>query len=131
MTTMGRMVDDEQTKFWGILIMVAVAVAAAVLLIDLTIKAAILEESNAFKKEILNARRKPAETNSDGTDYYRHNNGRDAGDDVVPFPARLEASAIRQPGTRTVGPAPMAGTIEYSERMGNNGMATDDIEVDS
>ena len=123
--------DNEQTKFWGILIMIGVAVAAAVLLIDLTIKAAILEESNAFKREMLNARRKPTETDSDGADYYRHNNGRDAGDDVVPFPARMEAPAVRQPGARTVGPAPMAGTIEYSERMGNNGVAPDDIEVDS
>jgi hypothetical protein len=128
---MGVTVEDEQTKFWGILIMVAVAVAAAVLLIDLTIKAAILEESNAFKRELLNARRGPVEANSDGADNYRHNNGRDAGDDVVPFPTRMEAPTVRKSGARTVGPAAMAGTIEYGERMGNNGVAPDDIEVDS
>jgi hypothetical protein len=123
--------DDEQTKFWGILIMVAVGVAAAVLLIDLTIKAAILEESNAFKRELLNARRNPAKADSNGADNHSVDNGSDDSDDVSLFPARVEAPSVRSRRARTATPKPMAGTIEYSERMGNNGVAPTDKPVDS
>jgi hypothetical protein len=125
------MMDDDQTKFWGILIMVAVGVAAAVLLIDLSIKAAILDESNALKKEILYARRRPAEADTDGTNHYRTNNGRDAGDDVLPFPTRMEAPTVRAGYSRQTGPAAMAGTIEHSERNGDGSVAADDKPVDS
>jgi hypothetical protein len=123
--------DDEQTKFWGILIMVAVGVAAAVLLIDLTIKAAILEESNAFKRELLNARRKPAKADSNGADNHAPNDSADDSDDVHLFPARMEAPTVRASRARKASPKPMAGSIEHSERMGNNGVAPDSEQVDS
>jgi hypothetical protein len=128
---MDQMMDDEQTKFWGILIMVAVGVAAVILLIDMSIKAAILEESNAFKQELLNARREPAKANSNGANNHAPNNGSNDSDDVHLFPTRVEAATVRKSRARKTGPSSMAGTIEHSERMGNNGVAPDDKQVDS
>jgi len=123
--------DDDHTKFWGILIMVAVAVAAAVLLIDLSIKAAILDESNALKKEILNARRKPSEANTNGADHHSDNVAGDGGDNVSLFPARMEAPTVRARRARKTSPGPMAGSIEHSERNGDGSVASVDKQVDS
>jgi hypothetical protein len=52
----------ENIKFWTILTVLMLATAVAVMLIDLSIKAAILEESNALRRVILNGRgeEKPA-----------------------------------------------------------------------
>jgi len=127
--------DNDKTKFWAFLIGLMVAVAVAVTLVDLTIKAAILQESNAFKLQMNQVKHGTgsgtAQTDTDGTNNYRTNHGRDAGDDVVPFPTRVEAQTVRKARSRTSPPRPMAGTIEYSERMGNNGVATDNKQVDS
>jgi hypothetical protein len=123
--------ENEQTKFWGILIMVAVAVAAAVLLIDLTIKAAILDESNALKKEIMYARRESGKTDSNGTDHHGDNVAGDDGDNVSLFPTRMEAPTVRSRRARKTSPGPMAGTIEHSERNGNGTVAADDKSVDA
>lgn len=123
--------DDDQTKFWGILIMVAVGVAAAVLLIDLTIKAAILDESNALKKEILNARRKSGQANSDRTDNHSDNVTGNGDSDVPLFPARVETPVVGTRSKRKTSPKAMAGTIEHSERNGNGSVATDGEQVDS
>ena len=130
---MGATMEDEQTKFWGILIMVAVAVAAAVLLIDLTIKAAILEESNALKRTINEVKHGsgPAKADSNGANNHASDNGSDDSDDVHLFPARMEAPTVRASRTRKTSPKPMAGTIERSERNGNGGVASDDKPVDS
>ena len=123
--------DDEQTKFWGILIMVAVGVAAAVLLIDLTIKAAILDESNILKREIMNARRESAKANSNGADNHAPNNGTNDSDDVHVFAPRMEAPTVRSRTKRKTSPGPMAGTIEHSERNGNGSVEAVDKQVDS
>jgi hypothetical protein len=128
--------ENDKTKFWAFLIGLMVAVAVAVTLVDLTIKAAILQESNAFKLSMNEVKHGTAgsranETNSDGTDYYRHNNGRDAGDDVVPFPSRMEAPTIRTATARKTGPKAMAGTAEHSERARNKRVETSDKQVDA
>ncbi len=129
--------ESEQTKFWGILIMVAVGVAAAVLLIDLTIKAAILEESNALKKRINEVKWNGSlEQRSSGADSNGANNhsGNDAGDgssNVSPFPPRMETPNVRSRGARKTSPGPMSGSIEYSERIGDGSVATDSEPVDS
>lgn len=127
--------DTDKTKFWAFLIGLMVAVAVAVTLVDLTIKAAILQESNAFKLQMNQVKHGTGsgstQADSDGTDHYRTNHGRDAGDDVVPFPARVEAPTVRKARSRKTAPGPMAGTIEYSERMGNNGVAPTDKQVDA
>jgi hypothetical protein len=126
--------DEDQTKFWGILIMVAVGVAAAVLLIDLTIKAAILEEANAFKRQMNEAKWHgpgPDKADSNGASNHASDNGSNDSDDVSLFPARMEAPTVRARRSRKTGPSPMAGTIEYSERNGNGSVAPDDKQVDS
>ena len=125
--------ENEQTKFWGILIMVAVAVAAAVLLIDLTIKAAILEESNALKRTINEVKHGSgtAKADSNGANNHAPDNGSNDSDDVHLFPARVEAPTVRSNRARKTGPKPMAGTDEYRERTGNGRVATDDKSVDS
>jgi|ERR1700733_1120010 len=129
---MGLMVEDDKTKFWAILIMVMVAVAIAVTLVDMTIKAAILEESNALKERLNGvARQGTDQANSNGTNNHASDNGSNDSDDVHLFPARMEAPTVRSRTKRKTTPGPMAGTIESSERNGNGGVAPDDKPVDS
>lgn len=46
------MKSDESAKFWAVLMVLVVGVAVAITLIDLTIKAAILQESNSLRLKI-------------------------------------------------------------------------------
>ena len=124
--------EDDKTKFWAILIMVMVAVAIAVTLVDLTIKAAILEESNALKERINGvARQGPTKADSNGANNHGGDNTGDDSDDVYLFPSRMEAPVVRSRRSRKTSPGPMAGTTEHSERNGNGGLAPDDKQVDS
>jgi hypothetical protein len=129
---MGPMAEDDKTKFWAILIMVMVAVAIAVTLVDMTIKAAILEESNALKERLNSVARSGSDkADSNGTSNHATDNGSNDSDDVHLFPARVEAPIVRSRRARKTAPGPMAGTTEHSERNGDGGMATDDKPVDS
>ena len=63
----------ENVKFWALLAAVMLAVSVAVMLIDLGIKAAILEESNTLRRMILNGREAEAassRTSDDDIDRY-------------------------------------------------------------
>jgi hypothetical protein len=129
---MGLTMEDDKTKFWAILIMVMVAVAIAVTLVDLTIKAAILEESNALKERINGvARQGPTKADSNGANNHAPDNGSNDSDDVHLFAPRVEAPTVRARRTRKASPGPMAGTIEASERNRNGGVASEDKPVDS
>lgn len=127
--------DDDKTKFWAVLIGVMVAVAIAVTLVDMTIKAAILQESNAFKLAMNEAKhgtgQRPAQTNPNGTDNHSGNNGGDAGDDVHLFPARMEAPTVRKTTSRKTPPGTMAGTIEAGERARNKRIQAEREQVES
>lgn len=48
--------QNDKTKFWITLVAIMLGVSVAVLLIDMTIKAAILEESNALRRVIIGVR---------------------------------------------------------------------------
>jgi uncharacterized membrane protein len=129
---MEAMAEDDKTKFWAILIMVMVAVAIAVTLVDMTIKAAILEESNALKERLNGVARSGSnKADSNGASNHAADNGSNDSDDVHLFPARMEAPTIRASRARKTPPGPMAGTTESSERNGDGGMAPDDKPVDS
>jgi hypothetical protein len=54
---------SENVKFWALLAGVMLSVSVAVMLIDLSIKAAILEESNTLRKVILGERETKAGSN--------------------------------------------------------------------
>ena len=125
--------DSEKTKFYAVLIGIMVAVAVLVLLVDLSIKAAILDESNAFKKSMNEVKhgRGPDQANSNGVDNHAPNDGAISGDVLGVFPARMATQSLRTGAARETGPGPMAGTIEFSERNGNGGMAPDSEQVDS
>ena len=126
------MAEDDKTKFWAILIMVMVAVAIAVTLVDMTIKAAILEESNALKERLNGvARQGPNKADSNGASNHATDNGANDSDDVHLFAPRMEAPTVRSRRTRKTALGPMAGTVESSERNGDGGMASDDKPVDS
>jgi hypothetical protein len=58
----------ENIKFWTVLSVLMLVTAVAVTLIDLSIKAAILEESNALRRTILNGRGEEGSTNSRASD---------------------------------------------------------------
>lgn len=127
--------DEDKTKFWAILIGVMVAVAVAVTIIDITIKAAILEESNAFKQRMNGAKWNgpgPDKANSNGAVDNAPNHGTVPSDVLGVFPARLEAGFLRAGTARETGPGPMAGTDEFfGGRDGNGPVETDDQQVDS
>jgi hypothetical protein len=126
------MAEDDKTKFWAILIMVMVAVAIAVTLVDMTIKAAILEESNALKERLNSVARSGSDkANSNGASNHSTDNGSNDSDDVHLFAPRVEAPTVRARSKRKTALGPMAGTTEHSERNGDGGMAPDDKPVDS
>jgi hypothetical protein len=128
-------VDDDKAKFWAVLIGVMVAVAVAVTLVDMTIKAAILQESNAFKLAMNEVKHapgpRPAQTDSNGADNHSGNNGSNAPDDVHLFPARVEAPSVRKTNTRKTPPGTMAGTIEASERARNKRIQAEREQMDA
>jgi|SRR5580698_1383943 hypothetical protein len=127
------MENEDKTKFYATLIGIMVAVAVLVLLVDMTIKAAILQESNAFKKQMNEVKhgRGSDQANSNGVDNHAPNDGAISGDVLGFFPPRMATQSLRTGAARETGPGPMAGTIEFSERNGNGGVAPDDIEVDT
>jgi hypothetical protein len=128
-------VDNDKSKFWAVLIGVMVAVAIAVTLVDMTIKAAILQESNAFKLLMNETKHgtgpRPAKTNSNGADNHSGDNGSDASDDVHLFPTRMEATAVRKTTSRKTPPGTMAGTIEASERARNKRIQAEREQMDA
>ena len=133
---MGLTVEDERTKFWVFLIGALLAVSVLVLLLDMGIKSAILEESNALKRTINEVKWNgtgpgPDKADSNGASNHGGDNSGNDSDDVSVFPPRVEAPVVRSRRTRKTGPGPMAGTAEHSERNGNGGMASDGKQVDS
>jgi hypothetical protein len=127
--------DNDKSKFWAILIGVMVAVAIAVTLVDMTIKAAILQESNAFKL-LMNEKKHgtgpgPTQANTNGANHNSGNNGSDDSDDVHLFPARVEATSVRKGTARKTGPAAMEGTIEASERARNKRIQAEREQMDA
>jgi len=133
---MGLTVEDDKTKFWVFLIGALLAVSVLVLLLDMGIKSAILEESNALKRTINEVKWNGTGPGSDKADSNGANNHggdhpSDDSHDVSVFPPRMEAPVVRSRRARKTSPGPMAGTTEYSERNGNGGMASDDKQVDS
>jgi hypothetical protein len=126
--------DEDQTKFWAILIGILVGVAVLVTVVDLSIKAAILDESNALKRRMNEVKWNgpgPDQANSNGASDNAPNNGTHDSDDVPLFAPRVEAPTVRARSTRKASPKPMAGTIEHSERNGNGRVETSDKPVDS
>lgn len=128
--------DDEKTKFWVFLIGALLAVSVLVLLLDMGIKSAILEESNALKRTINEVKWNgtgpgPDQANSNGASNHGSDDASNDGDNVSLFPARMEAPVVRSRRSRKTSPGPMAGTIEHSERNGNGGLAPDSKQVDS
>src|SRR5277367_6202974 len=114
------MADDDKTKFWVFLIGALLAVSVLVLLLDMGIKSAILEESNALKRTINEVKWNgtgpgPDKADSNGANNHSGDNPSDDSDDVHLFPARMEAPVVRARRSRKTSPGPMAGTIEFSE----------------
>jgi hypothetical protein len=62
------MKTPENVKFWTVLAILILSVSVAVMLIDLSIKAAILEESNSLRRVILNGRGEERANGSGGSD---------------------------------------------------------------
>jgi hypothetical protein len=130
------MVEDDKTKFWVFLIGALLAVSVLVLLLDMGIKSAILEESNALKRTINEVKWNgagpgPDKADSNGASDHGSDDASNDGDNVSVFPPRMEAPVVRSRRSRKTSPGPMAGTIEHSERNGNGGLAPDSKQVDS
>lgn len=88
--------SNENLKFWTILAWAALATAIMITLIDLTIKTAILEDSNALKKTIWEERRgKGTEVATDsGNTTDPIHNGVVPGDLLDTDNARMEAGNV-------------------------------------
>lgn len=83
--------SEDKTKFWVVLIAIMLGVSVAVLLIDMTIKAAILEESNALRKLILGVQDdRSAETSNNGAS----DNANRPGPVLDIFPAGMETGNV-------------------------------------
>jgi hypothetical protein len=130
------MAEDDKTKFWVFLIGALLAVSVLVLLLDMGIKSAILEESNALKRTMNEVKWNgagpgPDKADSNGASDHGSDDASNDGDNVSVFPPRMEAPVVRSRRARKTSPGPMAGTIEHSERNGNGGLAPDSKQVDS
>jgi|SRR5580658_1917225 hypothetical protein len=130
------MAEDDKTKFWVFLIGALLAVSVLVLLLDMGIKSAILEESNALKRTMNEVKWNgagpgPDKADSNGASDHGSDDASNDGDNVSVFPPRMEAPVVRSRRSRKTSPGPMAGTIEHSERNGNGGLAPDSKQVDS
>jgi hypothetical protein len=130
------MAEDDKTKFWVFLIGALLAVSVLVLLLDMGIKSAILEESNALKRTMNEVKWNgagpgPDKADSNGASNHGSDDASNDGDNVSVFPPRMEAPVVRSRRARKTSPGPMAGTIEHSERNGNGGLAPDSKQVDS
>jgi hypothetical protein len=130
------MAEDDKTKFWVFLIGALLAVSVLVLLLDMGIKSAILEESNALKRTMNEVKWNgagpgPDKADSNGASDHGSDDASNDGDNVSVFPTRVEAPIVRARRSRKTSPGPMAGTIEHSERNGNGGLAPDSKQVDS
>jgi hypothetical protein len=130
------MAEDDKTKFWVFLIGALLAVSVLVLLLDMGIKSAILEESNALKRTMNEVKWNgagpgPDKADSNGASNHSSDDASNDGDNVSVFPPRMEAPVVRSRRARKTSPGPMAGTIEHSERNGNGGLAPDSKQVDS
>lgn len=79
--------SDEKLKFWAVLVAVMLGVSVAVLLIDMTIKAAILEESNALRRTLLGIQDdRPTEASNNGASH----NSNSSSSVLDIFPAGME-----------------------------------------
>jgi hypothetical protein len=87
---------DDKLKFWAMLAIVLVVVAVTVTLVDLGIKAAILEQANAFRRDLERARNGQAPTgaSSNGVDNNSANDGTISGDVLDVFPAGMEEGSL-------------------------------------
>lgn len=100
---------QDNIKFWTVLTAMILLVSVAVLLIDMTIKAAILEESNALRRTIIGIQDdRPAKTDSNGAS----NNSDSAGSVLDKFPARMETRNVSNGTKKTTNPAHGDNTSE-------------------
>lgn len=93
---------QDNIKFWTVLTAMILLVSVAVLLIDMTIKAAILEESNALRRTIIGIQDdRPAKADSNGAS----NNSDSAGSVLDKFPAGMETRNVSNGTKKTTNPA--------------------------
>jgi hypothetical protein len=104
----------ENIKFWTTLAIVALMVAIAVTLIDLSIKAAILEESNTLRRIILNGRGEKGSTDSGASD-----DGSSASVLLDLDSTRMEAGNVHQQSNGKVPPNTSRNTRSKSRAQGN------------
>lgn len=108
--------ENSKVRFWGILAIMILAVAITVTLVDLTIKAAILQESNSLRLLI------ERETNAKGTEGPDNsgiaadatNDGTVPGDVLAIKPVRLEARNVRKRRTSGAETRPDTGGDDVS-----------------
>lgn len=93
------MASDNQ-RFWTTLSILILMVAIAVTLIDLSIKAAILQESNDLRRVILNGRREAS------TDDYGDDRNRDSAPDVLD----IDAAGMENPDVSVNGATKASAT---------------------
>lgn len=99
----------DNIKFWTMLTAMILLVSVAVLLIDMTIKAAILEESNALRRAILGVQDdRAAKTSSNGASY----NSDSAGSVLDKFPAGMETGNVPNGTKETTSPTRDNNTSE-------------------
>ena len=87
---------NDKLKFWALLAIVLVAVAVTVTLVDLGIKASILEQANAFRRDLERARngQAPVGTSANGADNNSAHDGSVSGDVLGVFPAGMEEGSL-------------------------------------
>jgi hypothetical protein len=83
--------SNEKIKFWAVLIGIMLGVSVAVLLIDMTIKAAILEESNALRRTLLGVR---DDGQTEANPYGTNHNGNSSSPVLDFFSAGMEAGNV-------------------------------------
>lgn len=83
--------SDDKMKFWAVLVAVMLGVSVAVLLIDMTIKAAILEESNALRRTLLGVQ---DDGSPKASDNGASHNGNSSGPVLDIFPAGMETGDV-------------------------------------
>jgi hypothetical protein len=94
---------QDKIKFWVFLVAMMLGVSVAVLLIDMTIKAAILEESNALRRVILGVQDdRSAEANPNGTSHDANSSSVVLGK----FPAGMETGNVANGSKAEVPPLP-------------------------
>lgn len=108
----------KQTQFWVAILILCLVVAVAITLVDFSIKAAILEESNRLRKVIEDYGRIPESANAPGANNDTDNDPPLPGSILVDKPTGMEATnapngiakSSRNSGTRRAQPGRQART---------------------